>query len=178
MKKIITALSTIGIIFIGLYSKAFIIGVEPPADYMNNLRNCTKSTIKTNGTTVDEYIIKGILPDGKCEVEHLSYTNFADLQVYNGFIGFIKAVGGDKIKESDIPTQAQMIEQGKKEKIIQTCRFTTEQRKALHAAYLKHDNGNACKKMPDGSQHCTFSTESMSSYDKLMLHYSSSCEEK
>lgn len=179
MKKIITTLSIASIVSIGLYSSAytFIMGVEPPASYMNNLRNCTKSTVKTDGATVDEYTIKGLLPDGKCEVEHSNYTNFADPQVYSGFVGFTKALGGDKLKDSDIPTQAQMIEQGKKEKFVQICRFTNEQRKALHAAYLKQDNGKACKTMPDGSQKCTFSTDSMSSYDKLMLEYADSCED-
>lgn len=178
MKKIITSLSIICIVAIGLYSQAFVVGVEPPAAYMNNLRNCTPSFTKTEDATVDEYTIKGILPDGRCEVIHSNYTNFANPQVYNGFVGFTKALGGEKIKETDIPTQAEMIEKGKKEKKTTTCRYTTEQRKALHAAYLKHDNGNACKKLPDGSQQCTFSTNSMSSYDKLILQYANSCEQK
>ncbi len=172
MKKLLSMLTITSIISIGAISCAFVVGVEPPASYMNNLRSCTPSTVKTSGATVDEYTIKGTLPDGRCEVTHMNYTNFADQKVYEGFTMFTKALGGDKIKDNDIPTQAQMIEQGKKEAHIVNCKFTLEQRKALHAAYLKKDSKNACVTKPDGTQSCTFSTSTMSSYDKLMLSYS------
>lgn len=145
---------------------------EPPQEYINNLKVCKAGTTNRNGSIIEQYTIKGLLPDGRCEVEISEYTNFADPKVYEGFITILKGFSGDNLKESDIPTQAQMIEQAKKEKSTTYCKFTKEQRYALHAAYLKHDNRNKCVTEPNGVTSCTYSTYGMSSYDTLMGNYS------
>jgi len=98
---------------------ALTIGIEPPVQYINNLKTCTKSSIKINETQIQEYTIKGKLPNGRCEVYISSYTNFADPKVYENFKTVAKSFAGmanDLNKNTDIPTQTQMIEQGLKEK--------------------------------------------------------------
>lgn len=173
MKKTLTLLGIIALAMTSSITMAVTIGKQPPADYMKNLKSCTASSAKNNSGTVDEYTIKGLLPDGRCEVEITSYTNFEDPKVYEGFITILKAFGGEKLNPADIPTQAQMIEQGKKEKDVTVCKFTKEQRFALHAAYLKNDGkNNNCVTKPDGTTSCRYSTEDMSSYDRLMTNYS------
>lgn len=173
MKKSYIKLGIIGLL-LTIISSAVIASTntnEPPQEYINNLKSCKTSTITKDGASIYQYTIKGLLPDGRCEVEISSYTNFADPKIYEGFITIMKGFAGDKLKESDIPTQAQMIEQGKKEKTITHCKFTKEQRYALHAAYLKHDGKNNCV-TNGGTTNCHFSTSDMSSYDRLMMNYS------
>lgn len=171
MKQILLSTVIISLIALGISTFAVTIGEKPPVEYINNLKNCKAGTIKVSNSVYTEYTIKGKLPDGRCEVEILSYTNFADPEVYKGFIGMMKVFGGDKVKPETLPTQAQMIEQGKKEKNIDNCKFTPEQRLALYNAYQKNDGTNGCTTDKNGSQKCTFSTDNMSSYDKLMLNY-------
>lgn len=177
MKKFLFLFGIISLFITESIALAVTIGIEPPAGYMNNLKTCTKSYNKTTASTVDEYTIKGLLPDGRCEVILSNYTNFADPKVYEGFktfgIGMAEAFSGKKIAPENIPTQAQMLEQAKKEKEITVCKFTREQRLALYKAYQKHDNKNSCITKPDGTQSCSFNTENMSSYDKLMMNYQS-----
>lgn len=178
MKRLLSVLGLISLLTVGSIAFSVTIGVEPPAEYINNLRTCKVSSVSKTGSTVEQYTIKGLLPDGRCEVELSSYTNFADPKVYEGYITIIKAFGGEKIKESDIPTQEQMIEQGKKEKTVDVCKFTKEQRFALHAAYLKHDGKNNCT-TKDGVTSCHYNTSDMSSYDSLMMNYSQgTCSQK
>ena len=172
MKKQLALLGIIALTTTTSIAIAGTIGKRPPSNYIKNLRTCTSSTFQEKNGTVDEYNIKGLLPDGRCEVVITSYTNFEDPKVYEGFITILKAFGGDNVKQTDIPTQAQMIEQGKKEKSTTTCKFTKEQRFALHAAYLKNDGKNTCITKPDGSTSCHYSTADMSSYDRLMTNYS------
>lgn len=171
MKKTFILLGTICLLTASSVVIAATSNNEPPQEYINNLKICKESSINKEGSTVNQYNIKGLLPDGRCKVEISSYTNFADPKIYEGFITILKGFAGDNLKESDIPTQAQMIEQGKKEKTVTTCKFTKEQRYALHAAYLKHDGKNNCI-TSNGTTSCHFSTSDMSSYDRLMLNYS------
>ncbi len=170
MKRNFIILGIISIVTAGSIAIAAASNNEPPQEYINNLKSCKTSTIDKNGATIEQYTIKGLLPDGRCDVEISSYTNFADPKIYEGFITILKGFGGENIKESDIPTQAQMIEQGKKEKTITRCKFTKEQRYALHAAYLKHDGKNNCV-TKNGTTSCHFSTSDMSSYNRLMMNY-------
>ena len=120
-KKILTAAGLTLIISTAVY--AVTVGVEPPAQYINNLKTCTKSTVKDSGNTINEYTIKGKLPNGRCEVYISSYTNFEDPKVYEGFKTITKSftqmannMEKDKSKQitdADIPTQAQMVKKKK-----------------------------------------------------------------
>lgn len=177
-KKILTSAGLTLIISTAVY--AVTVGVEPPAQYINNLKTCTKSSIKENGSLITEYTIKGKLPNGRCEVYLSNYTNFKDPKVYEGFKTVIKSfvqmannLEKDKSKqititEADIPTQAQMIEQGKKEKDEMICKFSEKERKALYDAYQKHDSKNPPAKFENGNVNFSFDSSKMSSYDNLM----------
>ncbi len=176
-KKILTSAGLTLIISTAVY--AVTIGVEPPAQYINNLKTCTKSSIKENGSLITEYTIKGKLPNGRCEVYLSNYTNFEDPKVYEGFKTVTKSFAqmannmekdkSKQITDADIPTQAQMIEQGKKEKDEMVCRFSENERKALYNAYQKHDSKNPPAKVENGNVSFSFDTSKMSSYDNLML---------
>lgn len=160
---------------------AIVVGVEPPASYINNLKTCTKSTLKkTDNGMVQEYTIKGLLPNGRCEVSMSYYTDFSDPKVYEGFKSMAKSFAGmakdmakDKnipdIKDSDFPSQQEMIEQGKKEKQITVCKFSKDERTALYNAYQKHDSKNPPAKVENGNISFSFDSSKMSSYDKLMM---------
>lgn len=152
---------------------AFTSGIEPPAKYINNLKTCTKSYAKISGAMVEDYTIKGLLPDGRCEVVSTRYVDFANNQVYQNFVSMTKGFSGMTGKDSNvkIPTQAYMIEKSKAEKTTKVCKFTKQQRLALYNAYLKHDNKNSCVKHSDGTQSCSYSSANKSSYDKLMDSY-------
>ena len=177
-KKILTATTLI----IGTAVYAVTLGIEPPVQYINNLKTCTKSTFKQSGAAVEEYTIKGKLPNGRCEVYISSYTNFADPKVYEGFQIMTKSftqmandMEKDKSKQitnADIPTQEQMIEQFKKEKDEMVCKFSESERKALYEAYQKHDSKNPPAKVENGNVSFSFDTSKMSSYDNLMLTFS------
>lgn len=179
-KKILIASIFTTIITCAVY--AVTIGVEPPAQYINNLKTCTKSTIKQNNGTAIEYTIKGKLPNGRCEVYISSYTDFSNPKVYEGFKTVAKSfaemandMGKDKSKQitdADIPTQAQMIEQGKKEKDEMICKFSESERKALINAYQKHDGKNPPAKIENDNISFSFDTSKMSSYDNLMMTFS------
>lgn len=182
MKKGILTASILTVLIISTAVYAVTIGVEPPAQYMNNLRTCTKSTVKQNGGTIEEYTIKGKLPNGRCEVYISSYTNYADPKVYDGFKLMTKSFAqmandmaknnSNKITDADIPTQEQMIEQGKKEKDEMICKFSENERKALYEAYQKHDSKNPPAKVENGNVSFSFDSSKMSSYDNLMLIFS------
>lgn len=180
MKKNLMIIGLISILLTGSLVYAITLGVEPPASYINNLKTCTKSTITQKDAVVSEYTIKGLLPNGRCEVYMSSYTNFEDPKVYEGFKTMSKAFAGmakdmakDKnipdIKESDIPTQQEMIIQGKKEKQITVCKFSRSEREALYNAYQKHDSKNPPAKFENGNISFSFDTNKMSSYDNLMM---------
>lgn len=172
MKNFLTYIIPICIVAIGISVYAITLGAEPPAQYMKNLKTCTPTNIKVTDTLVSEYVIKGKLLDGRCQVTISSYTNFANPKVYEGFKNITKAFGGNKIKDSDIPTQAQMIEQGKKEKMVDNCKFTPTQRNELYNAYLKHDGKYTPAKVSDKSIDISWSSDNTSSYERLMMSYS------
>ncbi|MCM1339754.1 MAG: hypothetical protein NC191_08795 [Muribaculaceae bacterium] len=180
-KRILTA-SILTVLIISTTAYAVIIGDEPPAQYINNLRTCTKSTIKRNDTVINKYIIKGKLPNGRCEVYTSSYTNFADPKVYETFKSITKmfsemaneinkSKSQQQITKIAIPTQEQMIQQAQKEKEEIICKFSEKERKALYEAYQKHDSTNPPGKIENGNVSFSFDTSKMSSYDKLMLQY-------
>lgn len=185
MKINLLSVGIISTIMIGSIAYAITVGVEPPASYINNLKTCTKSTITEKGNSIQEYTIKGMLPNGRCEVYISSYTNFADPKVYEGYKTMAHAfsqmandMAKDKSKqitEADIPSQAQMIEQGKKEKDIIVCKFSNNERKALINAYQKHDSKNPPAKVENGNISYSFDISKVSSYDKLMMKLSGPC---
>lgn len=171
-KKILSVLSIVGVCTAAtvVHALYMVPEIEPPAKYMKNLKTCTKSYTENSGITVDGYTIKGILPDGKCEVVMTSYENYADPKNYEKYTEVLKnKFGNNVINNPDFPTQAQMIEQGKAHQLTTVCKFTKEQREALYNAYLKHDK----KTTPTvyTSNGIEFHELSKSSYDKLMLNY-------
>ena len=181
MKKRILTASILTTLVISTAVYTITVGVEPPAQYINNLKTCTKSTFKQSGAAIDEYTIKGKLPNGRCEVYISSYTNFADPKVYEGFKIMTKSFAqmandiaknnSNKITDADIPTQEQMIEQGKKEKYEMICNFSERERKALYEAYQKHDGKNPPAKIENGNVSFSFDSSKMSSYDNLSVEY-------
>ena len=175
MKKNLSVISIISLLAVGSAVIAMTLGVEPPASYINNLKTCKASTKTIKNAAVSVYTIKGKTADGRCEVVLSSYTNFADKKVYENFKAFALSMSksfGKEINESNIPTQAQMIEAGRKETQVTSCKFTQEQIDALYEAYQKHDGKNNCSSSDKGGVNCKFSTANMSSYDKLMMNYS------
>lgn len=182
MKTNLISVGIISTIMIGSIAYALVIGVEPPAAYINNLKNCTRSTITEKGSSIQEYTIKGQLPNGRCEVYISSYTNFADPKIYENYKSLMKSFAGMTndlnknkkpfdIKDSDLPTQQEIIEKAKKEKDITVCKFSKNERLALINAYQKHDSKNPPAKIENGSITFSFDSSKMSSYDKLMSTY-------
>lgn len=191
MKNILTIFGITSIILAESLAIAVTIGgTEPPLKYMNSLKTCTPGTFKTTENSyVNQYVIKGKLSDGRCMVTTTSYTDYSNPQTYKDAIhmmkSFAEGIGGKKIPDSQIPTQAQMIERSKKEATVEICKFTTAQRQELYKAYLKHDgkhNQGNVKRDKDGnitSFSGSFSTSNMSSYERLMMNYSAgTCVQK
>ncbi len=182
MKNKLMVSGIVSIMLFGSIAYAIVVGFEPPATYINNLKNCTRSTLKqtTNGM-VQEYTIKGLLPNGKCEVSMSYYTDFSDPKVYEAFktrtkffMGMAKNMAKDKnipdIKDSDfLPSQQEMIEQGKKRKTITVCKFSKEERTALYNAYQKYDSKKISPaKVENGNVSFSYDTSKIS-YDNLMM---------
>lgn len=171
MKKFLLLL---GVLFLGTCVFAVTIGVEPPAKFMTSLKNCTPSTYKEkqNGLALS-YSIKGKTSSGRCIVEFSEYTDFSNRETYNGYIAMISSLAGDKIKQAKIPTQEQMIVQGKKEQTTMVCKFSKDERQNLYDAYLLHDDNSKSETLnPDGTISYSFDSSKMGSYDRLMMKYS------
>ena len=166
----------LAIIMLGVCAYAITIGVEPPSTYMNALKICKAGTFnqqEPSGLNLT-YKIKGKLPNGRCEVTFSNFTDFSNKATYDNFISVSKSFAksfGAEINESDFPTQAQMIEQGKKEGETYTCRFSDKERQDLYNAYLKHDSKNPPAKVSKDSISISFDSSKISSYDKLMQKY-------
>ena len=128
MKKSFVLFSLISLISLSSVVYAMTLGVIPPENYIKNLKSCTKGVAVNNSTVYETYTVKGLLPDGRCEVQIVSYTNFANKKVYDEF----KSLYSSFYKDGKVPSQAEMIEKGKQDKDIMTCKFTKEQRDALY----------------------------------------------
>lgn len=173
MKKSFVLFSLISLISLSSVVYAMTLGVTPPENYIKNLKSCTKGVAVNNSTVYETYTVKGLLPDGRCEVQIVSYTNFANKKVYDEF----KSLYSSFYKDGKVPSQAEMIEKGRQDKDIMTCKFTQTQRDALYKAYyqsLGHKQPGGCTKTADGGTHCEYeiSGSSMSPYDNLLMRYS------
>ena len=178
MKKIFVLLSIISFVSLSSVVYAITLGLTPPENYIKNLKTCTKGVAVNNSTAYQTYTVKGLLPDGRCEVQIVSYTNFANKEVYDGYKMLYSAFS----KDGKVPSQAEMIEKGKQDKDIMTCKFTQAQRDALYKAYyqsLGHKQPGGCTKTADGGTHCEYeiSGSSMSPYEKLIMsYYAGTCQ--
>lgn len=132
---------------------AIIIGIETPPSYIHNLKNCTPSTAKTQGSNgvTYQFEIKGLLPNGKCEVNIIETENSDEI------LGILKNFSGN-LKNSFKVKYA--------EPNITTCKFSKSERDKLIAAYYKHDD-----KYETIANTKIFDKDKMSSYDKLMYEY-------
>ena len=182
MKRVLIILGILSILSICAVqlkelAQAITVGTEPPAQYINNLKTCTKGTFRSGNGEISEYTIKGALPSGRCEVEIRSYTDFSDPKVYENYKRLSGAVINSFSKENpdeiEFPTQQQMMAQAIKEMNITKCKFNTSERAQLYRAYLKHDNQNPPAKVTENQIKVSFSSEKMSSYDKLMMNMGS-----
>lgn len=169
MKKNLIVAGILGTMLTGTIAYAFVTGIEPPASYINNLRNCIKSTVTQQGPSIIEYTIKGRLPDDRCEVYISDYTNFADSDVYEGFRVFGTIAKDIAKDDSPLPSQQEMIEQAKKAKVVHVCKFSRADRQALYNAYKRHDGKNPAK-AENGNTTVSLTLDAMSSYDKLMMN--------
>lgn len=133
MKKLVALLSFISFISLSSAAYALLAGLNPPEDYIKKLKTCTRSVTTNSSIAYETYAIKGLLPDGRCEVQFERYTNFANNKVYNGY----KTLYSSYSKNGKVPTQAEMIEQSKRDKDVMICKFTPAQRLALYDAYYK-----------------------------------------
>lgn len=176
MKKFIFALSLILLLSSCVF--AVTIGTEPPAEYMNALKDCKSGTFKTTDNALFvEYIIKGRI-NGKCHIQTSSHVVHNE-ETYNLAVSIIKSFGGDKIKDSDIPTMEEMNKQALLEKDIYACQLSDKEINDLYNAYLKHDSQNPpAKTDKDGGISISFSTDKISSYDKLLTsYYGTTCQQ-
>lgn len=156
---------------------AISLGIEPPDSYIYNLNTCTKSSIKKNvNGMVMEYNIKGLLPNGRCEVHMSDYMDYSNPKTYENFKKMIepftemaKDMSKDKktTQNIKIPSQQEMIKQGKK---LTVCKFSKGERLALVNAYKKHDGNAQNSKVENGHTTYSFDFSKISSYEKLMLH--------
>lgn len=189
MKKFGIILGMTGIITTGCYSSAVTIGQKPPVEYINNLANCKVSTIKnTNNGYISEYKINGEQPDGRCKVTITGYMDYSNPQTYKDAISIMKmfaeGASKEKIPESAIPTQAEMIKESQNDKDITVCKFTPQQVVQIYSAYQKNDDKQdkgMVKRDKDGNItefSGSFNSSKMSSYDRLMMNYGiGTCEE-
>lgn len=182
MKRVLIILGILSILSICAVQlkelvQAMAVGTEPPAQYMNNLKTCTKGTFKTDNGQITEYTIKGKLPSGRCEVEIKSYTDFSNPKVYENYKklsgALVESFSNKNIDKYEFPTQKQMIEQSIKEMDITICKLNNAERAQLYKAYLKHDNQNPPAEVTENKIKISFNSEKMSSYDKLMMNMGS-----
>lgn len=138
MKKFFLSTIIISMITIGSISFAITIGFQPPAKYMENLKTCTKSTFTNNTTThTQEYTIKGKLPNGRCEVNIITYSDFTKNEIYKQYTTVAKNFG---MPAEKIPSQQELIAKTEKYKVQTICKLSDNERKALYDAYQKHDS--------------------------------------
>ena len=180
---ILLALSFI-VVQLQQYVSAITVGIEPPAVFMNNLKNCTKGTFKdtTNKSMINEYTIKGLLPNGRCEFTRISYTDYSNRETYEAakkMLGsfaeiaesMAKGHGQKYEKTSEFPSQAEMIKMTQDEKDIMTCKLSKDEINMLYQAWQKHDDKNPPAKVTENEISFSWSSSKMSSYDYLMMKF-------
>jgi hypothetical protein len=156
---------------------ATVIGIKPPLGYINNLRTCTKTslTVKKSGLVL-EYTIKGKVSNDRCEVYVSDYTDYSNKSTYEGYAlvhefandmaSSLHEKEGKTWENVRLPSQQEMIAQGKKEKSINVCRFNKSEREALYNAYQKNDGKDLVKTEKNKT---SIDTSKNSSYDNLKL---------
>lgn len=175
MKLRMSLLVLFGIIC-GVATYAITVGEEPPLSYINNLKTCTKYNYSTESEYGNKmtYTIKGLLPNGRCEVNISSYIDYTNnKEAYNAAISlmsaFANAAGAPENKiQKGLPSAQDLTDESRDDMV---CKFSKSEREALYNAYLKHDNKNPKPNVKDGNMEISFSTSKMSSYDKLMMKY-------
>lgn len=159
MKKFLGCLLLMVFLSLGTAVYSITVGIEPPSQYMYNLKSCTPNvTSRIKYGMVGKYEIKGKLPDGRCQVIITMYQNFTQesYEIHKSmYKSMAKSMLGKEV--DDYQTREQLIRDAKKNKEIMVCKFSAEQRAALYNAYLKHDGKNSIN----------------FAYDNLMLNYSS-----
>ena len=191
MKKILIILGILIILsFIVLQLQQFVsavtLGIEPPANFMNALRSCTVGKYKdtNNKSMISEYYIKGILPNGRCEFTRTSYTDFSNKETYETakrILGDFAEMAESMAKEQSqkfekptgFPSQEEMIKMTQEEKDIMTCKLSKNEINMLYEAWQKHDDKNAPAKVTDNEISFSWSSSKMSSFDGLMMRFSS-----
>lgn len=174
MKKKFILICFITTIIIGSIVHAITVKTEPPADFINNLKTCTKSSFYENNTTISEYTIKGKLPNGRCEIYLTAYANYANNYVYNQYkemMNTFSEMRGDNPQKINILSQAEMIQQAKKEKHTISCKLNNEEINALYAAYQKHNSKNPPDKISKDNIKFYFDTTNMGSFNNLLISY-------
>ncbi len=155
--KYIVHFCVMATVFAGSVVFAFAAG-GPPPEYINNLKSCTKSTFIKKEIGTYEYVIKGKLPNGRCDVQINHWTDYNDPEV-------------KKLFGLSSPDDVKMME-NRYEKGFWKCKLSQREVDELYAAYQKHDGENPLpQKLDNGGIKFSFDTNKMSSYDKLMLNY-------
>lgn len=142
MKKLLL-ICCLGVLLIGAgcLSGAKPIIWEPSATYIHALKNCSKTDFyEHKDKMVYSYKINGLNTDKKCAVSLAAYEDYEEKEVYEDVIKFVKAFGGENVKESDIPAPEELFESAKRENMPLECLFSEKQRKALYNAYQADNN--------------------------------------
>ena len=176
MKKILAFFTAIALILTGYSAvQALTAGIEPPADFIKNLKTCTKSHFEQKGTSVERYDIKGKTPGGRCEIYMDTYTDFTNKDNYDMAMNFISGFGstiaGDKFDKSKLLSQDELIKMSKDSTFSITCKLSQSEIDTLINAYNKHDNKNSEAVITNNSMSYSFDSTKMSSYDKQLLNY-------
>ena len=170
-------------------------GVEPSKEIITAIKNCTKGQYKNKSqfSYIQEYNIKGLLPNGRCEFVVTSYTDFTDTKAYEnakivmgGFSDMAVSMAkeqGKKVPKGalKLPSQAEMIKMTEENKDVMTCKLSKKERDDLYKAWSLHDDKNPLPKLDKNGhiQSFSFDTSKMSSYSNLMFNYAQGpCEDK
>lgn len=159
MKKFLGCLLLMVFLSLGTAVYSIAVGIEPPSQYMYNLKSCTPNvTNRVRNGLAEKYEIKGKLQDGRCQVVITMYQNVTQ-EAYQMektlYKTMAESMSGKEVK--NFPTREELIREAKENKDVTACKFSAEQRAALYNAYLKHDGKNSIN----------------FAYDNLMLNYSS-----
>lgn len=168
------------------YVAAITVGIEPPAEFMNALKTCTQGTYKdTNNKSMSiEYVIKGKLPNGRCEYTRTSYTDFSNKETYEAakkMLGGFAQMAEDMAKQQgqkfekpvEFPSQEEMIKMTQDEKDIMTCKLSQTEIDMLYEAWQKHDDKNPPAKITENEVSFSWDSSQMSTYDHLMIKLAS-----
>ena len=204
MKKLLIVLGVLGVLailpFILIQIHQYVLaattnGDEPSKEVITAIKNCTKGQYKNKSqfSYIQEYNIKGLLPNGRCEFVVTSYTDFTDKKAYEnaqivmgGFTDMAVSMAKDQGKSVPkdalkLPTQAEMIKMTEENKDVMTCKLSKKERDDLYSAWALHDDKNPLPKLDKNGhlQSFSFDSSKMSSYSNLMMTYSQGpCEDK